>query len=537
MTLSETGATRWPKSARSRWIGVLLTLACGLPATGLAGTGAIAERSVGELRSALAEGRLSSEALTSYCLARIEALDDDLDAVIAVDPTAMEQARRLDAEHRAGHLRGPLHGLPVLIKDNIETRDQPTTAGSLALAHNDTHRDAPLVKRLRDAGLVILGKTNLSEWANFRSERSSSGWSGVGGQTRNAYDATRSPCGSSSGSAVAVAAGLAPLAVGTETDGSVVCPASVNGVVGIKPTVGLVSRTGVVPISHSQDTPGPFARDVEGAALLLQAMAGPDPDHAATGAARGHFDLRLDRTLDSASLKGVRIGVVRSEAGFHNEVDRLLEKAISDLQDAGAEIVDGLQFDRPEGFSAASYRVLLYEFKHDLNAYLAGLPDDALSKLTLEKLIAFNSEHARDEMPWFGQRIFEKSQEEGGLDQEEYRDALSLVRRATRADGIDRLVRDNDLDVLIAPTDAPAWKIDLVDGDHSLGGSSTFPAVAGYPDITVPMGMVHGLPVGISFMGGAFSESRLIGIAAAYEKARTTPVPPPGIGGEANREP
>lgn len=472
------------------------------------------------LQELLRSGELSSEALTRAALARIEALDGEIAAVLAVDPTALEQARELDRELAASGPRGPLHGIPVLIKDNIETASQPTTAGSLALAKNDTGRDAPLVARLRQAGAVILGKANLSEWANFRSMRSSSGWSGVGGQTRNPHDPSRSPCGSSSGSAAAVAAGFVPLAVGTETNGSVVCPSSINGVVGIKPTVGLVSRTHVVPISHSQDTAGPMGHTVTDAVILLQAMAGPDPDDPASEAAGEYFDRDLAAHLVADGLKGKRIGVVRSEAGFHSEVDALLERAIEDLRAAGATVVDELEFEAPEGFRAARFNVLLYEFKHDLNAYLASLPDQELSQLTLERLIAFDEEHAEEEMPWFGQEIFLRAQETDGLDSETYRDALALAHKATRDDGIDRLVKEHELDALIAPTGAPAWTIDLVNGDHFIGGSSTYPAVAGYPNVTVPMGEVHGLPVGLSFFGPAFSEPTLIEVAYGFEQAR-----------------
>lgn len=477
----------------------------------------IGDASVVELQARLASGEFTSASVTRHYLDRIAQRNPELNAVIAVDPTAMEQAHTRDADREQDGGRGPLHGMPVLLKDNIETRDQPTTAGSLALADNDSGRDAPLVAELRAAGAVILGKANLSEWANFRSERSSSGWSAVGGQTRNPHDPTRTPCGSSSGSAAAVAAGMAPLAIGTETNGSVVCPASANGVVGIKPTVGLVSRTHIVPISHSQDTAGPMGRNVADAVLLLEAMMGTDESDPATEIAGEAKEWRLASHLRSDGLAGKRIGVVRSEAGFHGEVDALFEEAIADMEDAGAEIVDDLAFERPEGFSQATYDVLLYEFKHDLNAYLAGLPDDRLSGLTLEKLIAFNEEHADEEMPWFGQEIFEKAQAKGSLDDEAYREALTLSQQATREDGIDRLIAEHDLDALIAPTGVPAWKIDRINGDHFIGGSSTYPAVSGYPNITMPMGDVHGLPVGLSIFGPRLAEPVLVEIASGYE--------------------
>jgi Asp-tRNA(Asn)/Glu-tRNA(Gln) amidotransferase A subunit family amidase len=389
----------------------------------------------------------------------------------------------------------------VLIKDNIETRDQPTTAGSLALADNYSGRDAPVVGQLREAGLVIVGKANLSEWANFRSERSSSGWSAVGGQARNPYDPARSPCGSSSGSAVAVAAGMVPLAVGTETDGSIVCPASVNGIVGIKPTVGLVSRRGIVPISHSQDTAGPMAANVRDAAYLLMAMTAHDPADPASPLEVSRFGRDYAAALKPDGLRGKRIGVVRSLAGFHEGVDARFDQAIADLRSAGAEIVDQLAFpEEPAGLAEAAYEVLLYEFKHDLNAYLAGLPS-AAGKLRLPDLIEFNLRHAEAELKWFQQEVFLQAQERGDLQSQVYLEALALTRDYNRG-AIDGLLRTHQLDLLVSPTDAPAFVIDLVVGDRFLGGSSSIPARAGYPHITVPMGYVHGLPVGLSFYAG-----------------------------------
>jgi amidase len=504
-----------------------LAAACSGPPQSVVAEERIVEASVADLQSMMEKGELSSEELVRRYLARIDRLDGKLNAVIAVNPSAAEQAAALDEERAGGKVRGPLHGIPVLLKDNIESREEiPTTAGSLALQGNVTHRDAFLVERLRQAGAVILGKANLSEWANFRSERSSSGWSGAGGQTRNPYDPTRSPCGSSSGSAVAVAANLTALAVGTETDGSVVCPATVNGVVGIKPTVGLVSRTGIVPISHSQDTAGPFGRTVADAVALLEAMIGMDENDAATGMAGQASEWELTAHLVEEGLQGKRIGVLRSATGYHSEVDRLLEQAIKEMGEAGAVIIDDLTFEDPEGLSQASYDVLLYEFKHDLNSYLASLPDDTLSALTLEELIAFNTDHADTEMPYFGQEIFIKSQAKGALTEQEYLHALELVRNASRRDGIDRLIAEHDLDALVAPTGAPAWKIDLIDGDHFLGGCSSYPAMAGYPHITVPMGQVQSMPVGLSFMGAALSEPTLIEMAYAYEQKSRHRTPP-----------
>ena len=475
-----------------------------------------------ELEAAMDSGQLTAESLTQAFIERIAASNDTLHAVIDLDPHALEEARRLDAERAAGTLRGPLHGIPVLIKDNIETRGLPTTAGSLALAGNRTGRDAPAVARLRAAGAVILGKTNLTEWANFRTAGSSSGWSGVGGQTRNPYDLTRSPCGSSSGSGVAVAARLAVAAIGTETNGSIVCPSSVNGVVGVKPTVGLVSRTGIVPIAHSQDTAGPMTRYVADAAIMLSVLAGPDERDPATRSAAGQFGQDYSAALDAGALEGLRIGVVRSAAGFNYGVDQLLEHAIRDLERGGAVIVDDLRLDPPPGFGDDTFDVLLYEFKHDLNAYLATLPAPA-NMLDLAGLIQFNLAHADQEMPYFRQTIFEAAAAKGSLQSPEYQQALERVHVETREQGIDRLLGDYALDVLLAPTKGPAWTIDLVNGDHQVGGFSTYAAVAGYPHVTVPMGDVHGLPVGLSFVGPAFGEMRLLAAAFSYESLRTSP--------------
>ena len=460
---------------------------------------------------------------------RIKLWNEDLNAVVTLAPDIMEQAAALDLEQIAGNKRSPLHGVPILVKDNIETRDMPTTAGSLALIGNHTGRDAPLVARLREAGLLVIGKANLSEWANFRSERSSSGWSGVGGQARNPYDPMRSPCGSSSGSGAAVAAGMVPLAVGTETNGSIICPASVNGIVGIKPTVGLVSRRGVVPISHSQDTAGPMAASVRDAAQLLTAMAGADPEDAATLAATEYFDRDYSEYLNIDGLAGKRIGVVRSLAGFHEGVDRALDRAVADLEKAGAEVIHELAMPPyPDGFQQAAYDVLLYEFKHDLNRYLAGLPG-APGQLDLQKLIEFNRQNANQEMEWFQQEIFLKSQAKGDLQSDDYLAAVETVQSFSRA-GIDDLLAEHGLDLLVSPSNTPAWMIDLVVGDRWLGSSSSFPARAGYPHITVPMGFVHGLPVGLSFYGTAWSEPVLIEAAYAYEQASRRARPPKGFG-------
>ncbi len=490
---------------------------------------------VDSIHRAMRVGELSAAVLVERQLTRIEWLNPGLNAVIAIDPNARAQARALDSRLADGDWAGPLHGIPVLLKDNIETRGQPTTAGSLALLENHTGRDAPLVARLREAGAVILGKANLSEWANFRSERSSSGWSAVGGQTRNPYDNTRSPCGSSSGSAVAVAAGLTVLSIGTETDGSVVCPASASGVVGIKPTVGLVSRTHIVPISHTQDTAGPMARSVRDAVILLSVMAGADAADAATEERPEWSPTHLPAHVQPEGLAGKTIGVLRSSAGFHSDVDATFERAIESMRAAGANIVDDLHWNAPEDFSDRSYDVLLYEFRHTINSYLASLPDPTLSRMTLADLIAFNRNNAKAEMPWFGQEIFEAAQAKGPLTESDYIDALAAIQRATREGGIDRLIAEHDLDALIAPTGSPGWTIDLINGDHFLGGSSSLAAIAGYPSITLPMGRIHGLPVGLSIFGPRFSEPVLIEIASGFEHTGSGFMPPAHEGNGASK--
>jgi len=457
----------------------------------------------------------SAEARTRAALQRIEELNPRLNAVIAVDPTALAQARSLDRIRRA---RGPLFGMPILIKDNIETEGPlPTTAGSLALAANVTGRDAPLVARLRAAGAVIAGKASLSEWANIRSSDSISGWSAVGGQVRNPYALNRNPCGSSSGSAVAVSAGMVPAAIGTETDGSITCPAAINGIVGFKPSVGLVSRTHVVPISHSQDTPGPMTLNVRDAALIMNAIAGSDPADPATAEADAH---RADyaAALRADALRGVRIGVMRFSAGFGT--DAPFEAALAVLRAQGAELVEirEFQLNRQE-LGRNEIAVLLAELKHDMNAYLATLPEAVRSR-TLAQVIAFNNAHRSEEMPLFGQDLFEQAEATEGLN-EAYRTARETSLRLAGAEGIDRLLREHEVVALVAPTRPAAWLIDAVHGDTSPGGGSagTLAAVAGYPHLTVPMGEVRGLPVGLSFIGAKWDDARILALGYAYEQA------------------
>ncbi len=489
---------------------------------------AVEEQDAALLQARMQAGELSSRSLVQAYLARIAALDQNgprLNAVIETNPDALAIADALDAERAAGKIRGPLHGLPVLLKDNIDSADgMLTTAGSLALADSRPAADAEIVRRLRAAGAIILGKTNLSEWANFRSTRPSSGWSARGGQTRNAYDGARNPCGSSSGSAVAAAASLAALTVGTETDGSIVCPASVNGVVGLKPTVGLVSRSGIVPIAISQDTAGPITRTVTDAALLLQVLAGADPGDAATQVTQNAAPADYLAALNSDGLSGARIGVSRNLGGFHEEVEAVFDQALAVLREGGAQLVEPANIRLPAGAEANEQIVLSYEFKDGINRYLAaraGGPRD------LAGLIRFNREHADSELAWFGQELFQQAQARGPLTDEAYRHAQRRARHAAR-NAIDHALRAHGVEVLVAPTMGAAWSIDLVNGDHSLGGAaSTAAAIAGYPHLTVPMGYVHGLPVGLSFIGTAWSEPLLLKLGYAFEQraqARRAPV-------------
>jgi amidase len=487
------------------------------------------ELSIAELQKRMASGQLTAHAIAEQYLDRIAAIDKAgpaINAIIELNPDALAIADQRDDERKSGKVRGPLHGIPLLIKDNIETGDKMhTSAGSLALAQSTGSRDAAIVASLREAGAVILGKTNMSEWANFRSTHSSSGWSARGGQTKNPYALDRNPCGSSSGTGAAVAANLATAGIGTETDGSIVCPASVNGLVGIKPTLGLVSRSGIVPIAHSQDTAGPMARSVADAAILLSAIAGADARDPVTAAADRH---RVDYTksLDANGLKGARVGVVRKLAGFNDDVDALLARNIAALKAAGASVVDPVEMQNLGKYDDAELTVLEYEFKHDLNSYLASLPNSANAPRSLEEMIAFNERERTRELSWFGQDLFAKSQALGSLSDKKYRDALSKGKFLAGKNGIDATLQKYKLDALIAPTVGPAWVTDWVNGDHVSGGSSTPAAVAGYPDITVPAGFVHDLPVGLSFFGTAWSEAKLIQFAYAFEQATRARRPP-----------
>ncbi|OQA46948.1 MAG: Glutamyl-tRNA(Gln) amidotransferase subunit A [Chloroflexi bacterium ADurb.Bin325] len=495
----------------------------------------MAELTLAAIRAQLVAGDLSVRDLAAEYLHRIATLDQAgprLNAVIEVNPDVWDEADRLDAELRAGRPRGPLHGAPILLKDNIATRDRMlTTAGSLALLGAAPPEDAPLVARLRAAGALLLGKTNLSEWANFRSTRSTSGWSSRGGQTHNPYALDRNPCGSSSGSAVAVAADLCAAAVGTETDGSIICPSHICGIVGVKPTVGLVSRAGVIPIAHSQDTAGPMARTVADAAALLAVLAGPDPRDPATAAIPPDYPASFAPFLVD-DLAGLRIGVARNLCGFHPGVDALLEDAIRVLRDLGAEIVDPTDVPIHKELGDSEMTVLLYEFKAGLNAYLAGLGPDAPVR-SLADVIAFNEAHRDTVMPFFGQELLLQAQTKGPLTDAAYLEALATNRRLGRDEGIDAVLAEYRLDALIEPSGGPAWLTDHINGDHYTGGKSAPTAVAGYPSVTVPLGYIGagaaapaGLPVGVSFVGAAWSEPRLIRCAYAFEQATRVRRPP-----------
>jgi len=485
------------------------------------------EYDIESLQSLMQRGELSSRQLTRYYLDRIEAIDRNgpkLNSIIEINPQAIEIAAALDAERQATGPRGPMHGIPVVLKANIDTADEmETTAGSLALKGHHAAADAFLVAQLRAAGAVILGKANLSEWANFRSTHSSSGWSSIGGQTKNPYDLLRNPCGSSSGSAVAVAASLTSVAIGTETNGSIVCPSSVNGIVGIKPTLGLVSRSGIIPIAHSQDTAGPMGRTVKDAAILFAAMVAADPADPLAGT----FPESLPEFADGFSknaLKGARIGVYRGHrgAGADARIGKIVEDSIATLKFLGAEIVDPVEIDT-EGMSAAQRQVLYYEFKADLNAYLES---SGAAITNMAGIIEFNNTHTETVMPFFGQERMLAAQAKGPLSDPEYLEALAASKRIARS-GIDKALEAMQLDALIAPTRGPAWLTDHINGDQSSGiSSSSLAAVSGYASITVPAGNVVGLPIGLSFIGAAYSDARLIQFAYAFEQASKARKPP-----------
>jgi amidase len=485
------------------------------------------EITIANLQAGMASGKFTARSITEKYLARIEEIDKQgpaLNSVIEINPDALAIADALDQERKANHIHGPMHGIPVLIKDNIDTVDRmQTTAGSLALLGSKPTRDSFAAQKLRESGALILGKTNLSEWANIRSSHSSSGWSGRGGQTTNPYALDRNPCGSSSGSGAAISASLCAVAVGSETDGSIVCPASANGIVGIKPTLGLISRAGIIPIAHSQDTAGPMARSVRDAAILLGALAGTDPRDSATSASAGKAEADYTKFLDPHGLRGARIGVARKYFGSNDAQDQLMNNLIADMKRQGADIVDPADLPTHGKFDDTEFLVLLYELKADLNAYLAARPGAPGS---LKDIIDFNESNRDKEMPYFGQDIFIKAEAKGPLTSKEYTDALEANHRLSRKEGIDAVMDQFHLDAIMAPTAGPAWLTDLANGDHAVGGSSNAAAVAGYPDITVPAGFVFGLPVGISFFGRAWSEPTLLKIAFGFEQTIQARRPP-----------
>ena len=480
------------------------------------------EITIGELQDGMTSGKYSARAIAEKYLARIVAVDKSgprVNSVIETNPDALEIAEALDKERKEKGPRGPLHGIPVLIKDNIATADRMmTTAGSLALVGSKPPRDAFVAQKLREAGAVVLGKTNLSEWANIRSNHSISGWSGRGGQTKNPYALDRNPCGSSSGTGAGISANLAAVGIGTETDGSIVCPSSANGLAGIKPTVGLVSRSGIIPISHSQDTAGPMCRTMRDAAILLGALTGADPDDKATAASNGKSFRDYTQFLNADGLRGARIGVLRKAFGFNPAVDKSMEEALDAMKKQGATLVDPVQIETSGKFGETEFLGFMYELKADLDAYLAWLGPNAPVK-TLREIIKFNEKNAAKEMPFFGQENFLKAQEKGPLTTPEYVEASKKNRELAGKEGIDATMDKHKLDAIVAPTGGPAWLTDIVNGDSFGGGSSEFAAAAGYPNVNVTVGFVFGLPVGISFFGRAWSEPVLIKLAYAFEQA------------------
>jgi amidase len=477
------------------------------------------EMTISELQQGYKDKKYTVSEVVSAYLDRIAEIDKNgpaLNSIIIINPDVLQIAKELDREYAEGKVRGPLFGVPVVLKDNISTHDKmPNTAGATVLRHSFPSTDSPVARKLREAGAVIIAKSNLSEWANFRGTSSTSGWSGVGGQTKNPYVLDRNPCGSSSGSGVAVSANLCMLAIGTETDGSIVCPSNNNGIVGLKPTVGLISRSGIIPISFTQDTPGPMGRTVEDVAICLGALTGIDSADIKTLASSGRFLNDYTKSLKKDGLKAKRIGVIRNSGGFSDPVDALMKQAIADMTAQGAQIVE---VDAPKSseYDEASYEVLLYEFKDGLNKYFERLGDDAPVK-NLSELIEFNKLDTL-ELRYFNQKILETANKKGDLSSPDYKKALEKMHRATRENGIDKMMDSNNLDALIAPTGSPAWKTDLLLGDHFVGGSSSLAAISGYPAITVPMGFIENLPIGITFFGRAWSEPVLLDMACSYEQ-------------------
>lgn len=487
------------------------------------------EYSISEIQKLMKEGKLTAKQLVKMYLDRINKIDKSgptINSIIEVNPDAVKIAENLDQVRKEDNSLGPLHGIPIIVKDNILTADKMmSTAGSLALEGFRSTRDAFIVQKLRDAGAIILGKANLSEWANFRSSRSTSGWSSRGGQARNPYVLDRSPCGSSSGSASSVAANFCSASIGTETDGSVVCPAHVNSVVGIKPSIGLVSRTGIIPISHNQDTAGPMGRSVEDAAILLNAIVGVDKEDAQSITSEKDIPKDYTEFLDVNGLKDAKIGVARNFFGRNDLVTKVIDKAIEKMEKAGAIIVDKLMLESVKELREPEYEVLLYDFKNDLNEFLEKFVPEEFPQ-TMKEIIEFNEKNKEKVMPYFGQEHFLKAEERGPLTDDVYKEALEKCHKYSQEEGIDLAIKENDLDAIIAPTGGPAWPMDLVNGDHFSGGSSSLAAVAGYANITVPVGYVFGLPVGLSFFSGAFQEPTLLKITYAFEQLTKIRKPP-----------
>jgi amidase len=502
---------------------VLCVITCKTPANNKAEKKAdnswIEELTIEQLQNGYKEGKYTVKDVVKVYLDRITELDKNgprLNSVIEINPDALNIAENLEKESAAGKPKGPLYGVPVILKDNIDTHDNmPTTAGATVLRNSFPKSDSFVARKLREAGAIIIAKSNLSEWANFRAKMSSSGWSGVGGQTRNPYVLDRNPCGSSSGSGVAVSANLCMIAIGTETNGSIVCPSNNNGIVGIKPTVGLISRSGIVPISFTQDTPGPMGRTVEDVALTLGALTGIDSSDSKTFASQGKYYTDYTRFLKKDGLQGKRIGLLKKSMGFSDKVDSLMNKAVRYLKSNGAEVVE-IEFPKGMNYEDASFLVLLYEFKDGLNKYLAGPGNDSPVK-NIKELIEFNKSDSI-ELKYFDQNILEQAEQKGDLNSAEYKKALATMTKATREDGIDKVMNAYNLDAIMAPTGSPAWKTDLLLGDHFVGGSSSLAAISGYPAITVPMGFIDDLPVGITFFGKAWNESVLLEIAYSYEQ-------------------